>query len=397
MAKSGTQNKISDDTLREHCLAILSNSSTASSRCTWRECLQDCAVSTCKTWFSMSSSGLPMTRPCASGTQQRCRHSNLLRARLCSLSRANELRGMHCADLPLTGPRPRMILGSPPSCFRTCFRKWTKGTQVRPMLGAVSGPTLIHSGEEAPCWSPSCMTQPCVRFSISPCQEPISDKTSPCLRRVRGPSAVQPGRLHHTCQFSLLQLFAERCLRQLLARSLQRGVPSMRARQRRDRRPNELTLARTTGPTALGGGRRARRRLGRGTAQGTTLLDGRLNGGRRSHHMALGQGTLLWKSIRRNMRRVQQMWLPPLDKGEPRPPGGATARGTTLLAGRLTGGSPARLPTRRSVRMASPWLQKLPPPPWSSRLRSGIHLCPLGTLFSFAYRMGKAYHNCERG
>ena len=97
------------------------------------------------------------------------------------------------------------------------------------MLGAASGPTLIHSGEEAPCWSPSCLTQPRVSFSISPCQEPISDKTSPCQHRVRGPSAVQPGRLHHTCQLSLLQLFAERCLRQLLARSLQRGVPSMSA------------------------------------------------------------------------------------------------------------------------------------------------------------------------
>ena len=116
------------------------------------------------------------------------------------------------------------------------------------MLGAASGPTLIHSGEEAPCWSPSCMTQPCVRFSISPCQEPISDKTSSCLHRVWGPSEVQPGRLHHTCQLNLLQLFAERCLRQLLARSLQRGVPSMSAPGAPEDTPEEGSKAKRANP-----------------------------------------------------------------------------------------------------------------------------------------------------
>ena len=115
-----------------------------------------------------------------------------------------------------------MTLGWPPSCFRTCFRKWTKERQAWQVLGAASGPTLLRLGEEAPSWSHSLLMQHRVHLSVSSCQEPISDT------RVWSPFAAQPGNLvnNSACQLSTLQPFAEG---QLLARSLQKGEPNMSA------------------------------------------------------------------------------------------------------------------------------------------------------------------------
>ena len=85
-----------------------------------------------------------------------------------------------------------------------------------------------------------------------------------------------------------------------------------RARPRRGPRPNVQTLARTTGPMVQGGGRRARRRLGRGKVRGTPLLDGHLDGGKRSQAKTRGTRTLPRTS---SQPRLQPKQPPPQNMG----------------------------------------------------------------------------------
>ena len=112
-----------------------------------------------------------------------------------------------------------------------CFRNWTKVSLVLQTLGADFGPAFLHSGEEAPSWTRRRSPMQCFCFYVFPCQEILyfMHKTALCIPGAWSSSVMLPDSLRWARQHSTLQLCIKAGPWQLLARSLQCGVPKMSA------------------------------------------------------------------------------------------------------------------------------------------------------------------------
>ena len=124
-----------------------------------------------------------------------------------------------------------MTLGLLPRCSLMCFRNWTKVSLVLQTPGADFGPAFLHSGEEAPSWTRSRSPLQCFCLYIFPCQEILyfMHQTALCTPGAWSSSAMLPDSLCWVRQHGTLQLCVEAGSWQLLARSLQCGVPKMSA------------------------------------------------------------------------------------------------------------------------------------------------------------------------
>ncbi|CAE7630380.1 Pol, partial [Symbiodinium necroappetens] len=182
MAKSGTQNKISDVALREHCLAFVRLKHDQQ-----QVHLEGMLAGLCG----------KQLREVVQRELQRVADDTAL-----CFGNTPELQAQRSTQVSVAQPQQTKRAQRDALC-----RKWTKECLVWLTLGADFGPSLICSGEEE------------LILCVTELHKP----------RVWGPSAVLQGNLSRACQPGTFQLFASTCQWQFLARNLQRGEPNMSA------------------------------------------------------------------------------------------------------------------------------------------------------------------------
>ncbi|OLP73795.1 hypothetical protein AK812_SmicGene46848 [Symbiodinium microadriaticum] len=212
MAKRGNQNKISDAALREHCLAFVRLKHDQQ-----QENLEGMLAGLCG----------KQLREVVQRELQRVADDTALCFR-----NTSEPRAQSSAHAPAVQSQPTKRAQREELCRIALDR--AQAAYVSLVLqtpGADFGPAFLHSGEEAPSWTRSRSPLQCFCFYIFPCQEILyfMHQTALCTPGAWSSSAMLPDCLCWVRQHGTLQLCIKAGSWQLLARSLQCGVPKMSA------------------------------------------------------------------------------------------------------------------------------------------------------------------------